>query len=114
MWLKNLYATEIRLRDLPDFSAGELYSTVLIPGPCRFSIRALDFGGVDMSADGNLKVASVSLVPVTSEKSEAERTCPACKLPLRTHPSVLLRTGQSVHVECYFRMQKRARGERSN
>ena len=114
MWLKNLYAAEIRLRDLPDFSAGELYSTVLIPGPCRFSIRALDFGGVDMSADGNLKVASISLVPVTSERSKAERTCPVCKLPLRTHPSVLLKTGQSVHVECYFRMQKRARGERSN
>jgi len=78
------------------------------------SIRALDFGGVDMSADGNLKVASVSLAPVACERSKAERTCPACKLPLRTHPSVLLKTGQSVHVECYFRMQKSARGKRAN
>ena len=114
MLLKNLYVTEIHLRDSPDFSARELYSTVCIPGQCRFSIRALDFGGVDMSADGNLKVASVSLAPVACERSKAERTCPACNLPLRTHPSVLLKTGQSVHVECYFRMQKSARGKRAN
>ena len=67
-----------------------------------------------MSADGNLKFASSSHPPLDCERSKAERTCPVCKLPLRAHPSVLLKTGQSVHVECYFRMQKRARGERSN
>jgi len=67
-----------------------------------------------MSADGNLKFASVSQASVARETSRAERTCPVCKLPLRTHPSVLLKAGQSVHVECYFRMQKRARGRRAN
>ena len=78
------------------------------------SIRALDFGGVDMSADGNLKFEFFSDPLVACERSKAERTCPACKLLLRAHPSVLLKTGQSVHLECYFRMQKSARGERAN
>jgi hypothetical protein len=67
-----------------------------------------------MSADGSLKFTPLSQPLVASESSKAERTCPICKSPLRDHPSVLLKTGQSVHVECYFRMQKRARGGRSN
>jgi hypothetical protein len=67
-----------------------------------------------MSADGSLKFTSISQLPVACERSKVERTCPVCKLPLRAYPSVLLKTGQSVHVECYFRMQKHARGKRAN
>jgi len=82
------------------------------------SIRALDFGGVDMSADGNLKFESFADPSVACERAKAERICPACKLLLRAPSvllkSVLLKTGQSVHLECSFRMQKSARGERSN
>lgn len=67
-----------------------------------------------MSADGSLKFAFLSHSPVACERSKAERTCPVCKLPLRAYPSVLLKTGQSVHVECYYRMQKHAGGKRSH
>ena len=65
-----------------------------------------------MSADG--KFAFLAHHSVACERAGAERTCPVCKLPLRTYPSVLLKRGQSVHVECYYRMQKHARGKRSN
>ena len=43
-----------------------------------------------MSADGNLKFTSIS------------------------HPPVLLKSGQSVHVDCYFRMQKKSPKSRTN
>jgi hypothetical protein len=60
-----------------------------------------------MSADGNLKLTSISHPPAISHKKRAERTCALCELPLRGQPPVLLKSGQSVHVDCYFRMQKR-------
>ena len=60
-----------------------------------------------MSADGNLKLTSISHPPAISHKKRVERTCALCELPLRGQPPVLLKSGQSVHVDCYFRMQKR-------
>jgi len=67
-----------------------------------------------MSADGNLKFTFVPQAPSTSHKPKVERTCPLCKLPLRGDPAVLLKTGQSIHVECYFRRQKHSREDRAN
>ena len=67
-----------------------------------------------MSADGNLKFGSLSHPPTVYKKPKAERLCPLCHLPLRAHTPVLLKTGDSVHVECYFRMQKQSRRTRTN
>jgi hypothetical protein len=67
-----------------------------------------------MSADGNLKFESISHPPAISNKKRAERTCAVCELPLRGQPPVLLKSGQSVHVNCYFRMQKHPRSGRTN
>jgi len=67
-----------------------------------------------MSADGNLKFTSLSHPPVANHKKRAERTCAVCDLPLRGHPPVLLKSGQSVHVDCYFRMQKKPPRGRTN
>ena len=67
-----------------------------------------------MSADGNLKFTSNSHPPARSHKKRAERTCPLCEQPLRGQPPVLLKSGQSVHVDCYFRMQKHPRSGRTN
>lgn len=64
-----------------------------------------------MSADGSLKFTSNSHPPAGSHKKRAERSCALCERPLRGQPPVLLKSGQSVHVDCYFRMQKeRGRG----
>ena len=67
-----------------------------------------------MSADGNLKFGSLSHRPSVYQKPKAERVCPLCHSPFRAHPPVLLKTGESVHVECYFRMQKHSRRPRTN
>jgi len=68
-----------------------------------------------MSADGNLKFGSVSHPPAGYQKPKAERLCPLCHISLRGQPPVLLKTGESVHVECYFRMQKKhSRRPRTN
>ncbi len=85
-----------------------------ISGSMPPSIRELDFGGVNMSADGNLKFGSLPHPPLSRKSQQPERKCAVCKLPFRAHPPVLLKTGESMHVECYFRIQKRARGERPN
>jgi hypothetical protein len=67
-----------------------------------------------MSADGNLKFASNSHPPA-SHKKRAERTCALCERLLRGQPPpVLLKSGQSVHVDCYFRMQKEPGRGRTN
>lgn len=67
-----------------------------------------------MSADGNLKFGSVSHPQAVYQKQKAERLCPLCHMPLRGQPPVLLKTGESVHVECYFRKQKHSRRVRTN
>jgi hypothetical protein len=67
-----------------------------------------------MSADGSLKFRSLSHPSAGYQKPKAERLCPLCHLPLRAHPPVLLKTGESVHVECYFRVQKHPRRARTN
>ena len=67
-----------------------------------------------MSADGNLKFASISHPHATSHKKRKEHNCALCELPLRGQPPVLLKSGQSVHVDCYFRMQKRPGRGRTN
>jgi hypothetical protein len=67
-----------------------------------------------MSADGNLKFTSISHAPAMSHKKRAERTCALCDRPLRGQTPVLLKSGQSVHVDCYFRMQKHPGRGRKN
>ena len=68
-----------------------------------------------MSADGNLKFTSIPHPSAMAQKKRAERTCALCDQPLRGQPPpVLLKSGQSVHVDCYFRMQKHPRGGRTN
>jgi hypothetical protein len=67
-----------------------------------------------MSADGNLKFTSLTHPGVANHKKRVERTCAVCELPLRGHHPVLLKSGQSVHVECYFRMQKKPTKGRAN
>jgi hypothetical protein len=67
-----------------------------------------------MSADGNMKFASISHPPAISHKKRADLTCALCERPLRGQPPVLLKSGQSVHVDCYFRMQKHQRKGRTN
>jgi hypothetical protein len=61
-----------------------------------------------MSADGNLKFTSITQPAAVSHKKQTERFCVLCDLPLQGNPPVLLKSGESVHVECYFRMHKKA------
>lgn len=65
-----------------------------------------------MSADGNIKFTSMRHPPATHGK-RAEQVCAVCHSSLRGHPPVLLKSGKSVHVECYFRMQKHSRKDRT-
>jgi hypothetical protein len=67
-----------------------------------------------MSADGNLKFTSIAHSPAMTHKKRAERACALCDRSLRGQPPVLLKSGQSVHVDCYFRMQKHPRNGRMN
>lgn len=66
-----------------------------------------------MSADGNLKPTSMPHPPTLHHK-RAEHRCALCNLSLRSSPPVLLKSGKSVHVECYFRMQKTPRKRPTN
>ncbi|HVN19422.1 MAG TPA: hypothetical protein VMU05_11630 [Dongiaceae bacterium] len=70
-----------------------------------------------MSADGNVKLAPISplLIPRNAEihPKSRQRTCALCERPLHGHP-VLLKTGHSLHVECYFLMQKNPAPRRAN
>ena len=66
-----------------------------------------------MSADGNLKPSSMPQRPTIHHK-RAEPKCALCDRSLHgTHP-VLLKSGQSLHIDCYFKMQKAPRGGRTN
>jgi len=66
-----------------------------------------------MSADGNLKPTSMPRAPNIRNKP-AEPKCALCELSLRGSPPVLLKSGKSVHVECYFRMQRAPKKGRTN
>ncbi len=67
-----------------------------------------------MPAADNLKFA-VNPTPSTASGNQKtrERPCAWCELPIKGHP-VLLRSGRSVHLECYFWMQKRPESARTN
>jgi hypothetical protein len=71
-----------------------------------------------MSADGNLKFALTPVSPLLGKKPVApvpqERTCAVCELPLASQPPVLLKSGRSVHLDCYLRMWKRSASRGSN
>lgn len=67
-----------------------------------------------MSADGHLKITPISHPALASHKKREERTCALCELALWGHHPILLKSGQSVHVDCYFRMQKTPRRNRKN
>ena len=67
-----------------------------------------------MSADANLKFGSISHPPLARHKKREERMCALCELPLRGHPPILLKSGQSVHVDCYFHMRKKPSKRRTN
>lgn len=63
-----------------------------------------------MSAEGNLKFSHTPHVPSRREDAatgskNGKNVCAYCALPLKGHP-VLLKTGGSVHVDCYFLLQK--------
>jgi hypothetical protein len=63
-----------------------------------------------MSADGNVKFTSnlnslgIRQNSAVSPRSR-QRVCAYCELPLKGRP-VLLKSGHSVHVNCYFLLQK--------
>ena len=61
-----------------------------------------------MSSDGILKFAHISHVHGTSGAQHRERICGFCEHPIskRQH-AVLLKSGDSVHLNCYLKMPKR-------
>lgn len=67
-----------------------------------------------MSADGNLKFSLASFSANAHGRGTAdgkfgrtqERTCAYCQLPLVGQPPVLLKSGHSVHLECYLQLPK--------
>ena len=66
-----------------------------------------------MSADGNLKATSMPHPPTIHHKP-AEPKCALCKLSLRGSPPVLLKSGKSVHVECYYRLVRDSGSEKTS
>jgi len=71
-----------------------------------------------MSADGNAKFDSLPHPLAMGEKSAPtrrvrQRVCAHCDRPLNGLP-VLLKSGQSVHVDCYFLLQKKLTKDRPN
>ncbi len=74
-----------------------------------------------MSADGNLKLTFSPLSSVLVKKASApgtapqiKRICGFCELPLGEQPPVLLKSGRSLHLECYLLMRKRSAGKPLN
>jgi len=69
-----------------------------------------------MSSDGILKFAHISHVSNTGEAPASARKqgqhreglCPFCEHPIsKRHHPVLLKSGKSVHLDCYLHMSKR-------
>ena len=76
-----------------------------------------------MSSDANLKLAHVPYGARVAEASanvrkpgqHHERICAFCKHPIsRRKPPVLLKSGESVHLDCYLQMPKRPRNRGRN
>lgn len=74
-----------------------------------------------MSADGNVKFALSPLSTVLAKKPSASVAAPQtrgkcgfCELPLGEQPPVLLKSGRSVHLECYLLMRKRSANKQLN
>ena len=68
-----------------------------------------------MSADGNVKFTLSPLSTVIAKKPsvsvstpQLRRPCGFCELPIGEQPPVLLKSGRSVHLECYLLMRKRS------
>lgn len=73
-----------------------------------------------MSSDGNLKLSPIPYGARTADarkqRQQDERTCAFCEHPIsRSQTPVLLKSGKSLHLDCYLRMPKRprTRGSRS-
>ena len=66
-----------------------------------------------MSADGNFKLDAVhpplNLLDPNKRIQPRERLCGFCGLSLRGRAPVLLKSGQSVHLDCYLHLRKHPR-----
>jgi hypothetical protein len=66
-----------------------------------------------MAADGNFKLDAINRPPdlINSKRHlhPQERLCGFCGLSLHARASVLLKSGQSVHLDCYLLMRKQSR-----
>jgi hypothetical protein len=71
-----------------------------------------------MSTDGNFKFGSASLPAANSTartlNHPKDRVCGFCGTSMAAKPAVLLRSGHSVHLECYLQMPKRQSRPRPN
>ena len=76
-----------------------------------------------MSSDGSLKFTHIPYGARVADASASarkqgqhgERICAFCKHPIsRRKPPVLLKSGQSVHLDCYLQMPKRPRNRGRN
>jgi len=71
-----------------------------------------------MAADGNFKLDAINPSPhLTDLKKRThahERLCGFCGSSLRGGAPVLLKSGQSVHLDCYLQMRKHPRRPAAN
>jgi hypothetical protein len=65
-----------------------------------------------MVADGSFKLDRIAQ-PV-SRFSSSGRFCGFCGLSLQGKPPVLLKSGESVHLDCYLLRRKRLQGQKPN
>jgi len=65
-----------------------------------------------MAADGNFKLDAINSPPNLFDSKKQihpqERLCGFCGLSLHGKAPVLLKSGQSVHLDCYLLMRKHA------
>lgn len=66
-----------------------------------------------MAADGNFKLDAIdpqpSLMDPKKRIDPRERLCGFCGLTLRGGAPVLLKSGKSLHLDCYLQMRKHPR-----
>jgi hypothetical protein len=71
-----------------------------------------------MAADGNFKLDAINPPPHAIDPKKHthphERLCQFCGLSLRGGAPVLLKSGQSVHLDCYLQMRKHPRRTAAN
>jgi hypothetical protein len=69
-----------------------------------------------MSSDGTLKLGHLSHISSKGDTAASarkqgqnhERICALCEHPIsKRQPPVLLKSGESVHLDCYLQMPKR-------